>query len=185
MLATLSPIVTLVRPMQDSKADLPMLVTPSGIVILVRPTQRLKEPCPIAVTVFPLMVSGMISAPDASLSQPAIVTEFPLISYSKTEGRWLHPERIKASDIDNRRASLIVGIMPVASASGHYKRATRLHRPPIPVQEPRCGARGKQCRHPAACKGAASRVRCKVQQAGCGAPVRGALLQSGSHFVIV
>ena len=36
MLVTLSGIVTLVRLLQPSKAELPMLVTPSGIVTLVR-----------------------------------------------------------------------------------------------------------------------------------------------------
>ena len=45
-------------------------------------------------------------------------------------------------------AGLIVRIMHVASSSSHYKPVTRLHRPPIPVQEPRCGARGslQRCR---------------------------------------
>ena len=39
MLVTLSGIVTLVRDVQPSKAELPMLVTPFGIVTLVRDVQ--------------------------------------------------------------------------------------------------------------------------------------------------
>ena len=78
------------------------------------------------------MVSGMTSSPDALLSQAVIVTESSLVSYSKTEGRWLHPERIKASDIDNRSARLIMKTMSAARRRGHYKTLTRLHRHPHP-----------------------------------------------------
>ena len=42
MLVTLSGMVMLVKPVQPSKAALPMLVTPSGIMTLVRPVQKLK-----------------------------------------------------------------------------------------------------------------------------------------------
>ena len=84
--------------------------------MLVSLVQVQKAWCSMLVTGLPLMAAGMISAPDASLSQPVIVTESPLISYSKTEGRWLHPERIKASDVDNRSTGLFMGTMPVASA---------------------------------------------------------------------
>ena len=39
MLVTLSGIVTLVKPLQPEKAELPILVTLSGIVMLVSPLQ--------------------------------------------------------------------------------------------------------------------------------------------------
>jgi len=39
MLVTDAGIVTLVRPVQPEKAELPMLVTDAGIVTLVRPVQ--------------------------------------------------------------------------------------------------------------------------------------------------
>ena len=42
MFVTLSGIVTLVRPVQPLKAELPILVTPSDIFMLVRPVQTPK-----------------------------------------------------------------------------------------------------------------------------------------------
>ena len=42
MLVTLLGMVMEVRPLQPSKAKLPMLVTPSGMVMEVRPEQLLK-----------------------------------------------------------------------------------------------------------------------------------------------
>ena len=108
MLVTLSGIVMLVRLAQCSKAFLPMLVTLSGIVMLVRLEQIQKALCPMLVTGLPLIVSGMTSSPDAPLSQSVIVTASPCISYFKTEGIWLHPDRTTAIDIDNSRADLII-----------------------------------------------------------------------------
>ena len=66
-------------------------------MILVRLVQLSKAPYPMVVTGFPSMFVGMISAPNASLSQPVIVTALrgeyelflgllkasPLISYFK------------------------------------------------------------------------------------------------------
>ena len=42
MLVTLLPIVTLVKPVQSSKAEKPMPVTLSGIMTLVKPLQPSK-----------------------------------------------------------------------------------------------------------------------------------------------
>ena len=140
MLVTLSGIVILVRLAHSAKAEGSMVITLSGIVMLVRLPQPLKAPLPMLVTGLPLMVSGMTISPDASSSQSVIFTASPFISLYFIS---LHPDRATAIDIDNSRAGLIKATMPVASASGHYKQVTRLHRHPIPVQEPRCGARVK------------------------------------------
>jgi len=141
MVVTLSGIVMLVRLVQPSKAEPSMLVRPSGIVMLFRLVQLAKAAPPmvlmllgivmlvrlerepkalvsILVTGFPSMFAGIISSPDAILSQRVIVTISPLISYFKTEGRsegrWLHPERTKASDIAKRGTDLTMGTMPAA-----------------------------------------------------------------------
>ena len=67
-------IVMLVRLAQLEKARSPMLVTPSGIVMLVRLAHALKAPLPISVTVFPSIVSGIRSSPEAFPSQSVMVT---------------------------------------------------------------------------------------------------------------
>ena len=142
------------------------------------------------VTGLPSIVTGIINAPDAFLSQPVIVAVSPWISYSKlglkdtaaagsfpamgssgstsslvavwfslgdreSSGDDFSPQlpRRRGSDIDNRSAHLIPSTMPVASASGHYKRGTRLHRPPA-----------SQCRN----HGAVQWVKCK----GCTTTIR-------------
>ena len=49
-----------------------MLITLLGIVILVKFLQSSKAPHPIPVTFFPLIVSGIVKAPDAFVSQSVI-----------------------------------------------------------------------------------------------------------------
>ena len=56
MLVTLSGIVTLVSPVQPSKANSPMLVTLSGIVMLVSPVQSRKAEEGISVTSFGIVM---------------------------------------------------------------------------------------------------------------------------------
>ena len=56
MLVTLFGIVTLVRPEQPEKAELPMLVTPLGITTLVRPGHRLNALSPILMTLLGIIV---------------------------------------------------------------------------------------------------------------------------------
>ena len=82
MLVTLSGIVMLVRPVPE-KAESPMLVTPLPIVMAVRLLQAKKARFPMLVTGLPSIVAGMISAPDAFLSQPVMVTASPSASYFK------------------------------------------------------------------------------------------------------
>ena len=90
MLVTLSGIVMLVRLLQLEKAPTPMLVTPSGIVILVRNSHSKKASFPMLVTGFPSMVPGMISVPDAPVSQSVMVIVSPLASKvrSLTSAAW-------------------------------------------------------------------------------------------------
>ena len=78
MLVTPSGIVILVRLVHNQKASRPMLMTPSGIVILVRLVQSLKAFSPMLVTGLPSIVLGMISSPEAAVSQSVIVIELPL-----------------------------------------------------------------------------------------------------------
>ena len=54
-----------------------MLITPSGIVILVRLLKLAKVKSPMLVTGLPSIVTGIVNAPDAFLSQPVIVTMSP------------------------------------------------------------------------------------------------------------
>ena len=83
MLVILSGIVMLVRLSQLWKATEPIPVTLSGIVMLVRLVHLPNAPRPMLVTDLPSMVAGIISAPDAFLSQPVIVISSSLISYFK------------------------------------------------------------------------------------------------------
>jgi hypothetical protein len=59
MVATLFPIVTLVRLEQPEKALAPMLVTPSGMVMLARLVQLEKADSPMVVTL--LGIVNMVS----------------------------------------------------------------------------------------------------------------------------
>ena len=102
IMVTPSGIVMLVRLSHLKKAPSPMLVTLSGIVTLVRLVQKSKAPMPMLVTGLPLMASGMTSSPDASSSQPVIVTVLPWISCFKPKGLWLHPPRSRGSDMASR-----------------------------------------------------------------------------------
>ena len=56
-----------------------MLVILSGIVMLVRLVHPEKAAYPMLVTGLPSIVLGMISSPEAAVSQSVIVTELPLI----------------------------------------------------------------------------------------------------------
>jgi hypothetical protein len=60
-----------------------MLVTLLLIVMLVRLVDPQKASTPMLVTDLPSIAVGMISAPDAFISQPVVVTASPLISYFK------------------------------------------------------------------------------------------------------
>lgn len=74
MLVTLLGIVMLVRPVQRQKAPSPMLVTLLGIIMLVRPVQSSKAESPMLVTGFPSISDGIVIAPFDDLWQPVIVT---------------------------------------------------------------------------------------------------------------
>ena len=56
-----------------------MLVTLSGIVMLVRLVHLAKAFSPMMVTGLPPMILGMISSPEAAVSQSVLVTEVSLI----------------------------------------------------------------------------------------------------------
>jgi len=90
MLVTPLPIVMLFSLVHSSKAQSPMLVTPSGIVMLVRNSHSKKASTPMLVTGFPSMVPGMISVPDAPVSQSVMVIVPPLVSKvrSLTSAAW-------------------------------------------------------------------------------------------------
>ena len=145
MLVTPFPIVMLVRLVQSRKASFPMLVTLSGIVTLVRLLQSWKATSPMLVTNLPSMDAGMISAPDAFLSQRAIVTASPSVTYVKlgVTGSFSPPHppnRTRGSDTDKRRAGLIIGLEAIS-------------RCPNPTTLPEAG-------EAAIHHGAGSRVRC-------------------------
>jgi len=77
MLVTLLGIVMLLNLLQLTKAYSPIVVTLSGMIILVRLLQSLNASEPIFVTSLPSIVDGIISSPDAEASQSVIVIEFP------------------------------------------------------------------------------------------------------------
>jgi len=77
MLATLFPMVKLVRPVQPSKP--PRLVTLSGIVTLVRPVQPQKAPSSIVVTLLPNVKRVILLQLEKALF-PILVTLFGMIS---------------------------------------------------------------------------------------------------------
>jgi len=71
--------------------------------MLVRLVQKAKALSPMLVTVLPSMFAGIISSPDAFLSQPVIVTASPLIPYFKlgltdTASGGLVPEAVSSGE---------------------------------------------------------------------------------------
>ena len=83
MLSTLSGIVMLVMLLRSTKEYSSMLVTVSGIVTFVSLLRSLKASFWILATDLPPIVLGIISDPDAFLSQPVIATVSPSTSCLK------------------------------------------------------------------------------------------------------
>ena len=99
MLSTLSGIVTLVRLVQSSNAQEPMLVTLSGIVTLVRLEQLSNAYSPMLVTGILLIVSGitivdelledfMITIPSAIFTHSKPFSVTPKSIHPQTTGRF-------------------------------------------------------------------------------------------------
>ena len=80
MLVTLTGIVTLVKPLQPSKAPPPMLVTLFGIVILVKPLQPSKAKEPMLVTLLPIVTLDKPRQP-LKAQYPMLVTLLGIVVF--------------------------------------------------------------------------------------------------------